>query len=241
MSALSKLAFAVLLLAQGAPVRPREAWVMRTALDGRPRAVVLALNANLWAAYDLDSCSLYKVWSGDITTDPEGGSKSRGTTFTESAPGAVWWIEENGKAQPADAKFRGCRFQQKQVVLEYELATPSGAKIQIEETPEFERPEDLDSEPTNIAPWMKSGLLGLRRSLKATGVPAGVHLSLTVRARCVGYVDYDRILPEGERELEEGGVKLRELFARLLLDASSATHEIHFFFALPPAAPVQGK
>lgn len=41
-------------------------WVLRLNLDGRPNTIGLALNKNMYAAYDGLSGWLYKVWKGGI-------------------------------------------------------------------------------------------------------------------------------------------------------------------------------
>jgi cytochrome c len=46
--------------------RPREAWVLRSVLDSKPRILSIALHNNLWLAYNTKTASLYKAWSGKI-------------------------------------------------------------------------------------------------------------------------------------------------------------------------------
>ena len=46
--------------------RPNSPWVFRSVLDKKPRMVTFALNDRLWVAYSVDSCSLYKAWSGSV-------------------------------------------------------------------------------------------------------------------------------------------------------------------------------
>lgn len=232
---------ALLALAQGDPARPADPWVLRGELDGRPRAVVVGLESRLWLDYDAETCSLARVFGGGVRDAPDGeGYVVAGPTYTQGSQGSVWWIERAGTATAAEAIFRGYRFQGRQVTLRYELRASDGLRVQIEETPEFERPEDLYEDPSAGPPWMKPDLIGLRRTFKATGIPAGVRVCLTLRARCAGYVAYDRILPEGEREVEVSpGVTVRELFARLLIEADNSTNDIHFFFS--PAAAVAAR
>ncbi|MCE9595041.1 MAG: hypothetical protein K8S98_12725 [Planctomycetes bacterium] len=209
--------------------RPSDPWVFRGAWNGHERVLVARLAGDLGVIYDLEHASMLTAFAGDVR-DGEHGFEIDAARYTDGPEGAVWWIEEGGSAKLADARFKGHRLQNGQVTLRYELVTESGARIQIEETPEFETPESFDADPSSVAPWLVPGLIGLRRSFKATGIPPGVRVALLVRARCVGYVDYDRILPEGEREIEVGGKTLRELYARLLIEPDNGTHEIHFFF-----------
>lgn len=223
-----------MLAALGSPERPCDPWVFRGAWEGHERVLVARLDRSLGVVYDLEHAALIAAFAGDVA-DGERGFVLQGARHTDGPEGAVWWVEEAGSAKLARTRFKGHRFANGQVILRWELVTAAGVRIQIEETPEFERPEDFDADPTSVAPWLVPGLVGLRRSFKASGIPAGVRLALLVRARCVGYVDYDRILPEGEREIEVDGLKLRELYARLLIEPENGTHEIHFFFAAPGA------
>jgi len=48
------------------PDRPLEPWAFRSVLDSTPRVLTLALHDQLWAAYHTDSCSLFKVWKGNV-------------------------------------------------------------------------------------------------------------------------------------------------------------------------------
>ena len=47
--------------------RPREAWVVRSVLDQKPRMLSIALNDKLWLAYNTETASLYKAWVGGIS------------------------------------------------------------------------------------------------------------------------------------------------------------------------------
>ncbi len=49
--------------------RPHNPWIFRTVLDETPRMITLALHQNLWAAYNTQTASLYKVWKGRVNFD----------------------------------------------------------------------------------------------------------------------------------------------------------------------------
>ena len=46
--------------------RPIEPWALRSVLDYRPRMITLALDSELYVAYDLQQCGLYKAWKGGV-------------------------------------------------------------------------------------------------------------------------------------------------------------------------------
>ena len=58
--------------------RPNSPWVFRSVLDQQPRMITFALDDHLWVAYSVDSCSLYKAWSGSVATSPSPRCRSIG-------------------------------------------------------------------------------------------------------------------------------------------------------------------
>jgi hypothetical protein len=220
---------ALLLALFQAVERPRPDWVFRAELDGRPQSVIVALSRELWVAYDSRACSLARVWRGGVgLRDGAPGLASQGEALSVGGEGQVWWLESNGRALATSVVWRGYRFSGGEVALRYELVA-EGARVTIEETPEFVRPRDVCEDPASAAPWMRADLIGLRRRFKASGIPEGMRAVLTLRTRCVGYLAYDRILDPIERAVE--GQTERELLARLPLDQGNSTSEIHVFFA----------
>lgn len=67
------LAFSLLCLCSGIataadpPVRGRDPWAFRLAMENKIRMVVVALRSDLWAAYNPANGTLHKVWSGGMT------------------------------------------------------------------------------------------------------------------------------------------------------------------------------
>jgi cytochrome c len=49
--------------------RPREVWAIRSVLDTKPRMLSIALNEELWVAYNTQTAGLYKAWTGGIKFD----------------------------------------------------------------------------------------------------------------------------------------------------------------------------
>lgn len=48
------------------PTHDREPWVFRCVLDNNPRMLVINLGQNWWMAFDTVTCSIYKLWQGEI-------------------------------------------------------------------------------------------------------------------------------------------------------------------------------
>ena len=150
--------------------RPREAWVLRSVLDAKPRILSIALHDNLWIAYNTKTASLYKAWAGKINfggpvyTSSHGPQPvSSGTTYMEEPDENPWRILVDGKQSTPEVNYKGHVIKDKQVTLKYELAF-QGKKINVEEKPEF-------FEAGN-------GKAGFERVFTVANIPAGVELSL---------------------------------------------------------------
>lgn len=120
-------------------------WVMRLNLDHRPQMIGLALNKDLYAAYDAQLGALYKVWKGDILLtgpvyDNIHGQQpiTRGAAYIQDTLAQnPWAIKVGEKIIPIKAKYKGYGRRNHKVALNYELVLPSGERITIEERPEF--------------------------------------------------------------------------------------------------------
>src|SRR5258706_3333755 len=84
--------------------RPYQPWVFRSVLDDQPRIITLALNDHLWAAYHTDSCSLYKVWKGQVhlqgaVYDNAHGPQpiSIGDAWLKNPYGRPWNVAKDGQ------------------------------------------------------------------------------------------------------------------------------------------------
>ena len=228
---------------QVSPQRPRDPWVFRSVLDGRARMVTVALANELWVAYDAGTCGLTKAWTGGVhfdgavyTTVHGPQPKSEGAAYVESKAPAMWrYRDAAGVETELRPRWRGYRLEQGQVRLLSSFALPGGAEAQVEETPEFVRPERLFEDPTSHAPWLVRGLVGFRRTFHATGLSAGTSLSVSVEADCVGYL-MDRLSGSVDREVAlPDGTKGRRLEGRLVLAAESPGNDVILFFR-----PVKG-
>jgi hypothetical protein len=136
--------------------RPRDPWVLRCVLDGRPRMLVVALDRDLWAAYDTQSCTLARTWRGDVnfdgpvyTTAHGPQPTSRGDDLPDLTVGAAWHVQRCDDdspgnfaldPQPAAVSFRGHRYVDGHVQLLYALTCPDGSRMSITETIEAAHP-----------------------------------------------------------------------------------------------------
>ncbi|TDE12331.1 c-type cytochrome [Dyadobacter psychrotolerans] len=134
--------------------------------------LTIALDTSCYIAYDLQGCTLRKVWKGGISMDgaPFTGKKDVQPTswganyFSDSTKTYKWTAEQNGRNIFIKIFNRGYYFDKNQIYLKYALTLTSGDTILIEERPEFV-PD-------------KKGNPGLERVFKTSQVPHGVTISL---------------------------------------------------------------
>ena len=153
--------------------RGRTPWVFRSVLDKKARIITMALNENLWVAYDAQNCAIYKVWQkgvlfdGPVYTTAHGPQPSSiGVPFFTSTHDRPWVVEHNKKEVAIKVHYKGHYFKDNQAIMQYELALPSGEIIKIEETPEYFTTQDLNP--------------GLERKYVTEGVPTGTTIKLKV-------------------------------------------------------------
>lgn len=145
--------------------RPRSPWVVRCTLDERPRMVVCALDSRLWVAYDMTTCSLYKVWGGDVKFDGAVYNGVHGPQPTvrglpyHTAPKSLPWRMKGKDRSGADVRgaasfrYRGYHFVRGHVRFRYEGVGP------LEGVTVLESPEHGDKgSPTLVREFIISGL-----------------------------------------------------------------------------------
>ena len=207
--------------------RARDPWVFRINLDNRPRMIGLALNKNLWAAYDAPRGALYKAWRGDVKfTGPVYDNihvvqpYSRGEAYiVDSLAISPWSVRKNGETVSIMPEYQGYFLKDGQVTLRYSLPLSKDAKINIEETPEYVAGED--------------GRPGFERVFKTADVPPDVSILLAVSFKHL----------RNENDVETNGELVDETFSanvyewgksisgrgQLKLNANGATHIRSFF------------
>ena len=160
-----------------APVRARDPWVQRCALDGKPRMVVFALDKQLWCAYDAQHCSLYAAWKGGVR-----GSGAQleleGTRYTSGFDEHRWEVYVGGQLVQADVRWGGYWMHDGVCTMLFEVFLPDGRHFQVRETPEFNRPEELFSEDQLGDLVLFKGDPGLRRSFFGAQMPQDVRICL---------------------------------------------------------------
>ena len=218
-------------LSLGDVTRPRDPWVFRCELEGRPRTLVVALQTELWLAYDTESCALIRATRGD----PLAGSKA---WSTDSGVGA-WWLVRDGHAISLAVHYLGFDLRDGHAALHFELLGPDGARIEIDETPEFVRAGELGDDPATIAPWLTTGKFGLRRTFQARGVPTGAQLSFTLSSSLRHPIG--NFLADNLRDFDERSAapQTTRLTGRLPFEGAVSSNEILLFFE--PATSTDAK
>ncbi|MFQ5504567.1 MAG: ThuA domain-containing protein [Planctomycetota bacterium] len=127
------------------PERPRDPWVFRSALDGKPRMIVIGLDKHMWVAYDAESLGLHKVWGGTVRPSPsfqraEQGPVAIGAPYERGPQPPAWRIlRKAGDALTSlesEIHFEGYRFLRGQVHLRFRLEAGSRA-VSVRETPDY--------------------------------------------------------------------------------------------------------
>lgn len=162
---------------QAPKTRPREAWVVRSVLDLKPRMLSIALHNNLWIAYNTQTAGFYKAWTGGINFDgpvytsahgPQPTTK--GMAYLQEPDQNPWKIIQNGKELTPEVTYKGHTISNGQVSLKYEL-NYQGKKIKLEEKPEFFALEGQQ--------------VGLERTFTTAGIPAGTQVALALNLNSI--------------------------------------------------------
>jgi cytochrome c len=203
--------------------RPREAWVLRSVLDAKPRILSIALHDNLWIAYNTKTAALYKAWSGKINfggpvyTSSHGPQPvSSGTTYMEEPDENPWRVLVDGNQVTPEVNYKGHVIKDNQVMLKYELAF-QGKKIDVEEKPEF-------FEAGN-------GKAGFERVFTAANIPSGVELSLMMHLNSIpASTDYKtdgRFSVTEQRDEKIENVSFKSIDGQLILKNGKTTFSVN--------------
>lgn len=150
--------------------RPHNPWVFRSVLDSQARMVTLALNENMWAAYNTNDCSIYKVWKGHVHFDGAVYTTVHGpqpTTIGDSymePQNQNWLIRENGNISKVAAQYNGHEFKNGKAYLNYTLTDDQGRSINVKESPDYYE--------------NAQGQAGFVRNYTTSNVPPGVEVIL---------------------------------------------------------------
>ena len=128
--------------------RANSPWVFRSVLDAQPRMLSIGLDDNLWVAYSAQTGALYKAWSGGVNFDgavyttlhgPQPSTLGKG--WMENPYENPWLITVNGQEEQPKIQYKGHRFENEQIWVNYNLILSSGAIISINERPEYKSNE----------------------------------------------------------------------------------------------------
>lgn len=152
-------------------LRPRDPWAFRSVLDRQPRMLTIALDTSLYAAYDLASCRLSKIWKGGVTLEGAAYTDKKniqpvswGTVYIND-PENKWQVTSGSKADSFKIVNRGYRFEHNQIILHHQIILSANDTIDIEELPEFVRNNKGDP--------------GFSRKFTTRNVPEGVAIALS--------------------------------------------------------------
>lgn len=181
------------------PERPRDPWVFRCVLDGREDMLVVGLHRDLWLGYDLAHGRVYGAWAGGISwaegrVATEHGELVQGTVDPEvqslrSHPltWGVWGVAASPQAEEIAVALawteRRHRIEGGRFVMSYALVLPDGARVEVEESPEFLVHPEED--------WP-----GMERRIRVRGLPDGRILRL-VSYRASVEADHHRVVVSG--------------------------------------------
>ncbi|MEM7369734.1 MAG: PA14 domain-containing protein [Bacteroidota bacterium] len=120
----------------------------RSVLDQQARMLTIALNDDVWVAYDVQTASLYKNWKGDVlldgavyTTQHGPQPTSQGYPYTQKGESDSWILLKDGKELPAQIQYLGHRFKEGKVFINFDLITPEGEHISLSESPAYQSNE----------------------------------------------------------------------------------------------------
>jgi len=123
--------------------RANDPWVFRSVLDQIPRVITIALDSNAWVSYYTDKASMYKVWNGGVSFEgavydyahgPQ--PSSYGYAYTINEYDEPWSIVKNGNSSKPEVDYKGHRFKNDRVYINYNLIHNDGSIVKVSESPE---------------------------------------------------------------------------------------------------------
>ena len=151
--------------------RAHDPWVFRSVLDQIPRIITIAMDSNAWVAYRTDKASMYKVWDGGVSFegavyDYAHGPQptSYGYAYTINKFENPWSLNSDGNSSALRVDYKGHRFIDDRVQLNYQLIKTDGKVITVSESPEVIKNE--------------KGQRVFNRRFKVAGLASGEELKL---------------------------------------------------------------
>ncbi|MEM6802480.1 MAG: hypothetical protein AAF696_13815 [Bacteroidota bacterium] len=158
-------------LAEREQVRPVNPWLFEAGLEEKAGRVVLALNKNLWMAYDTTTCSAMRVWRGTAFVNTGSERKDmivEGFNFIEN-PGTqeVWKVKKGNKVLGAKLSFLKHEIVEEKAYLYYKFTLEDGSSFQLKEHPEYDLQKRPDPNRTTLV-----------RTFSLVNAPKDISLSL---------------------------------------------------------------
>src|SRR5690554_681352 len=150
--------------------RPIDTWVFRSVMDLQPRMLTVALNKDLYACYNLQSGSLYKVWKGGVNYEGAVYTTAHGVQPTsygfaylqDDSPKTQWRLKNGDRMEVPKINYLGYTMIDGQVGIDFELLSENGESIKIREIPEYGQKDNrsglvrtfeiLEGAPDNLVP-----------------------------------------------------------------------------------------
>lgn len=203
---------------------PRDPWVFRSVLDKKARMVTVALDDNLYVAYDAQKCQPYKAWKGGVifdgavyTTNHGPQPTSKGYAFFVSDDQPSWFVKNGESLAAATPRFKGYSTKDGRVSFNYQLQTSDGV-IDVSETPEY---------------VTRDKSTGWKRTFSVRGIPAGQELvlrtTLTNLAKEDDYETSGAITITSNEKSTVGNSALHQLKADLTLKNDDDTELTVYF------------
>jgi hypothetical protein len=119
---------------------PHEPFVFRSVVDERARMVSVALDEDMWLAYDATYCGLYRAWKGGVVLQGAVYDAVHGpqpTTWGKSyleglADKPVWSLVHGDERKQVTPRFLGYDTRGRSVTLRYELPWGEGTALVTE-------------------------------------------------------------------------------------------------------------
>ncbi|MBP7273627.1 MAG: DUF1080 domain-containing protein [Saprospiraceae bacterium] len=207
-------------------IRPMSPWVFRSVLDKTPRMITMALNKDMFASFNTQTCALYKVWRGGVdldgavyTTHHGPQPTSFGKAYLVNEIPEPWSVQQNGQSQPVKVAYKGHKFEKGRVTLLYEMKTPDKKVIHVEESPEF-----LKSELEQY---------GFERKFNVTGLPADSKLVLNTNINSIASKE-NIVTQNVVFELTKSAPHKSEnfeyfdMYGKLLLNNGASSYQVYF-------------
>ena len=130
--------------------RPVTPWVFSGNLDDQPGRIVVALNPDMWLAYDTVNCTMYRAWKGSafVNTTPDSTGKASNDIVVSGFPylqgdgkEVMWQVIQGKKTITPKTQFVGYEIDGNTLTLTWRLILPDNQFFIVKESPEFMIPK----------------------------------------------------------------------------------------------------